>query len=107
MKIDVDNLNAAVPKIPPSIQANGWSYGVWYTGKRYHKQPMYGSYPGNFLARALALFPEAKSILHCPSGSLNGDTLGVTVDLIREALRCPKIQACASALPFPDDSFDL
>ena len=107
MKIDIEHLNATFPKIPPTMQAKGWTYGVWYTGKRYQKQIMYGTYPGNFLARALALFPEAKDILHCPSGTLNGDTPGITVDLMREYPRAPQVQACASSLPFRDNSFDL
>lgn len=68
---------------------------------------MHGTYPGNFLTRALCLFPSAIDILHCPSGTINGDFPGTTVDLIVDEVRSPKIQADASILPFADNSFDL
>ncbi|MFY9731965.1 MAG: methyltransferase domain-containing protein, partial [Candidatus Acidiferrales bacterium] len=55
---------------------------------------------------ALALFPGAKDILHCPSGTIEG-VPGVTVDKVRDAVRCPQIIADACALPFSGNSFDL
>lgn len=44
---------------------------------------------------------------HCPSGSLNGSTPGMTVDLVRDEARQPKIVASADCLPFDDGAFDL
>jgi SAM-dependent methyltransferase len=60
----------------------------------------------SFLKRALALFPDARDILHCPSGSIHG-VPGITVDKVRDGVRCPQVRADASALPFADSSFDL
>jgi SAM-dependent methyltransferase len=67
---------------------------------------LYGQYPATFLKRALALFPGATDILHCPSGTIHG-VPGITVDMIRDAVRCPQVVANACALPFQTDSFDL
>lgn len=69
------------------------------------KTHFYGQYPLTFLKRVLALFPGAKDILHCPSGTVTGP--GVTVDMIRDEQRKPQIIANAESLPFADNSFDL
>jgi SAM-dependent methyltransferase len=106
--ISVDNYNISFPRYPKLVEDKGWIYGVWYCGA-FYKSKLYGDYPSNFLKRALSLFPSVnpERILHCPSGSLNSDTPGVTVDLIRDAQRCPQIVASADNLPFEDNSFDL
>jgi SAM-dependent methyltransferase len=65
----------------------------------------YGQYPLTFMKRALALFPGALDILHCPSGTVTGP--GVTVDLIRDEQRQPQHLANAHALPFLDNTFDV
>jgi SAM-dependent methyltransferase len=57
------------------------------------------------LQRALALFPEAKNILHCPCGSVTGP--GITVDIKNEGHVKPQIIADAKNLPFKDGIFDL
>jgi SAM-dependent methyltransferase len=78
---------------------------MWYCGTRFKPRKLYGEYPGNFLTRALAVFPNAKDILHCPCGSVSGP--GITVDIKRESYVQPQIIADASALPFRDECFDL
>lgn len=103
--ISVENWNKTFTKYPMTIEDKGWIYGVWYCGTAWSKVRLHGQYPPGFLKRALALFPEAKDILHCPSGTLEGP--GMTVDLMRDEIRKPQVQASADKLPFPDASFDL
>lgn len=103
--LDVEHLNKQFPKYPITVFDKGWIYGVWYCPTAWMRTHFYGQYPLTFLKRVLALFPDAKDILHCPSGTLTGP--GVTVDLIRDAQRNPQYIASAEALPFEDDSFDI
>lgn len=103
--ISVDNLNRTYPKYPITVSDKGWVYGVWYCPTAWMKTHFYGQFPLTFLKRVLALFPWAKDILHCPSGTLTGP--GITVDLIRDEQRKPQILGDAAALPLPDNSFDL
>lgn len=106
--LDVNGYNTSFPKYPCLIYDKGWIHGTWYCGALY-KQKLYGDYPPTFLKRALSLFPgvNKERTLHCPSGSLNGQFGGVTVDLIRDEKRCPQVIASADKLPFEDNSFDL
>ena len=106
--ISAEAYNATFPKYPKLVEDKGWIYGIWYCGA-FYKSKLYGDYPPTFLKRAMSMFPETQPdrILHCPSGSLNGSTPGMTVDLIRDDKRCPKVLASADALPFADNSFDL
>lgn len=103
--ISVDNVNKTFPKFPMTVDDKGWVYGVWYCGTAWTKVRLHGQYPPGFLKRALALFPDAKDILHCPSGTIEGP--GITVDMIEDAVRKPQIKASADALPFVCNSFDL
>ena len=103
--IDVAHWNRTFSKYPMTIQDKGWVYGVWYCGTAWQRVRLHGQYPPSFLARALALFPTATRILHCPSGTVTGP--GMTVDVVRDAARCPHIVANAAHLPFPDAHFDL
>jgi SAM-dependent methyltransferase len=98
-------VNEAFPKYPVTVEDKGWTYGVWYCGTSWVKVGLHGQYPPTFLRRALALFPDAKDILHCPSGTVTGP--GVTVDLVRDKARKPQIVASADKLPFRSRSFDL
>lgn len=105
--INVDNWNKTFAKYPITIRDKGWVYGVWYCGTSFQKVKLYGQYPPGFLKRALALFPDVaeERILHCPSGTLTGP--GMTVDIHKNEIQVPKVQAQADALPFADNSFDL
>jgi len=105
MTIDVANVNRTFPKYPITVCDKGWTYGVWYCGTSWTKVRLHGQYPPTFLRRALALFPEAGRILHCPSGTVQGP--GVTADLKVCEVRRPQVQASAAALPFKDNAFDL
>lgn len=102
---DVNNLNATFPKYPVTVDDKGWIYGVWYCGTSWQRVALHGQYPPTFLKRALALWPDAADVLHCPSGTITGP--GVTVDMIVDDVRQPQIQASADAIPLPDRSFDL
>lgn len=103
--MNVANVNKAFPKYPITVEDKGWVYGVWYCGTSWTRVRLHGQYPPTFLKRALALFPEAEDILHCPSGTIEG--MGITVDLKTCDVRKPMIQADAARLPFNDNSFDL
>lgn len=105
MRPSVSAVNAAFPKYPPTMDEKGWIYGVWYCGTAWVPVKLHGQYPGNFLKRSLALFPAAKRILHCPSGTITGP--GMTVDKVRDAVRRPKVVADAAKLPFKANRFDL
>jgi hypothetical protein len=104
-KISVAALDAAFPQYPITIEDKGWILGVWYCGTSWQKSRLHGEYPPTFLDRALALFPEAKRIAHCPSGTVLGP--GLTIDLVRDDVRCPQIIANAAELPLPSGSADL
>lgn len=81
-------------------------FDAWRCERPFFQVPkFYGTYPQGFLAKALSEFPNAKDILHCPSGSVAGP--GITVDAVRDQYRCPQIVASADAIPLPDNSFDL
>lgn len=116
MKLDIDNLNKTFKKYPiafsdengDSIADKGWSYGVWYCGTSFTKVKLYGQYPPTFLKRALALFPEAKNILHAPSGSLIDLPDGhITLDIYDDNVRKPMFRGDCGDMPFSDSHFDL
>jgi SAM-dependent methyltransferase len=102
---DAAAVNRAFPRYPVTVFDKGWTYGVWYCGTGWAKVDLHGQYPPSFLSRALALFPDAVDILHCPSGTVTGP--GVTVDAVADEVRHPQIVASADAIPLPDESFDL
>lgn len=104
--MNVDALNAAFPKYPMTVSDKGWVYGVWYCSTAWKKAQLHGEYPATFLKRAIALFPDAKDILHAPSGALK-DVPGTTMDLIRDDARQPMVKGCVSNMPFESESFDL
>lgn len=103
--ISIGSYNETFPRYPRMIRDAGWIHGTWYCGTAWRRVRLHGQYPPGFLERALSLFPDAKNILHCPSGTVEGP--GMTVDLVKDEVRRPKVQASADRFPFPDDSFDL
>ena len=103
--MNVASVNSTFPKYPMTVEDKGWVYGVWYCGTSWNRVRLHGQYPPTFLKRALALFPNAADILHCPCGTVTGP--GVTVDLMQDAVRNPQIVASADNLPFDNESFDL
>lgn len=105
IQISVAAWNAAFPRYPRVVEDKGCIYGVWYCGTSWHKSRLHGEYPPTFLKRALALFPGAKQILHCPSGTVMGP--GITVDRIKDKVRCPQIVADAAALPIQSGTIEL
>ncbi len=105
--ISVENWNRTFDKYPVTVEDKGWIYGVWYCGTAWTPVKLHGQYPPGFLKRALALFPtvDENRILHIPSGTLTGP--GVTVDAMRDEVRCPQAQAQCDKLPFDDNRFSL
>jgi hypothetical protein len=104
-RISASACNEAFPRYPATVEDKGWIYGVWYCGTSWHKAHLHGQYPPTFLARALALFPYANQIVHCPSGAVAGP--GLTIDLIRDHARSPQIIADAASLPLASATIDL
>lgn len=104
--IDVAHWNATLGKrYPVTVSDKGWVYGVWYCGTSWNRVRLHGQYPPGFLKRAMALFPDAQQVLHCPSGTIEG--LGVTVDMVADEVRKPQLIADASHLPLKAEVFDL
>jgi hypothetical protein len=97
------------PDYPPLIEHSLGIFGWWSCRPvANHGNGLHGMYPHSFLPRALSLFPGAKDILHCPSGSLRELPRGhVTVDLVSDKMRHPMVIGNAAELPFNDSSFDL
>jgi len=100
-----ESVNAAFPNVPPTVYSHKWLYGVWYCGKRWTKNVLWGQYPNRFHERSLALWPDIPplEILHACAGTLTGP--GVTLDISRQFQ--PQVQADVQHLPFKDDSFSL
>lgn len=71
-----DNYASTFPKWPAPRVVSGcngreWLEGFWIFGNDYRsKSGYYGSYPPNYLARIMALFPDATRGLHLFSGSI-------------------------------------
>lgn len=114
--MDIKNLNKTFKNYPvsftdengDSIEDKGWCYGVWFCGTSFTKVKLYGQYPPTFLNRALALFPEAKDVLHAPSGSLvDMPENHVTLDIYEDDVRKPMFKGDCGSMPFSDSSFDL
>jgi ParB-like nuclease domain len=103
--ISVAAWNAAFPEYPITVEDKGWIYGVWYCGTAWQETRLHGEYPPTFLDRALGLFPDAKKIVHCPSGTVLGP--GLTIDLSQDDVRYPQIVANAAKLPLASGSADL
>lgn len=105
--VSVENWNKTFKKYPITVEDKGWIYGVWYCGTAWAKVRLHGQYPPGFLKRALALFPDVPEdkIIHVPCGTLTGP--GMTVDMIRDEVRQPQVQASADSLPFADNSYRL
>jgi hypothetical protein len=64
-----------------------WVFGVWFLGQNF-KVPSgyYGGYPGNFLKRIAALFPDRQRVLHLFAGKVDirvlpGDTADISAEL--------------------------
>lgn len=109
--MDVKNLNTKLSKYPITVQDKGWVYGVWYCGTSFTPSEMYGQHPPTYLKRLFALFPDAKTWLHAPSGVLpHGEIDGRihhTVDLVSRKEGCPEFIADVTKLPFQDNYFDV
>ena len=66
----IEGYTNAFPKFPSPILENGRISGMWIMGNNYTTSGYYGAYPHGYLARVMSMFPDAKRVLHVPSGSL-------------------------------------
>jgi hypothetical protein len=60
-----------------------WLYGVWLQNDYAVRSGYYGGYPGDYLKRICALFPDKRRVLHVFSGKVDlavlpGDTLDLS-----------------------------
>jgi hypothetical protein len=66
---------------------DGWIYGVWKMGNSWgSKAGYYGGYPGDYLKRIRALFPDKQRVLHLFAGKVDlsimpGDTVDIQPEL--------------------------
>ena len=59
------------PDWPAPRLAGRWLEGVWIMGNDYkNKSKLYGAYPPNYVRRVMAMFPDAKKVLHLFAGSI-------------------------------------
>jgi hypothetical protein len=74
-----ESYNRAFPRAPIHLVGNRLE-GVWIMGNNYSGSGYYGSYPGNYIKRIRALFPDMDKLatLHLFSGSIEGQE---TVDI--------------------------
>jgi hypothetical protein len=84
------------------IDNERWISGIWVLGNDYRGSGYYGAYPPNFIRRVMALFPDAKNVLHLFSGSLppgpytRFDIKGPNADVIGDAHELSKHFGAAS-----------
>lgn len=75
----IEAYQQAFPKFQPLYLANERRIeGLWIMGNDYSTSGYHGAYPHGYLKRVSSMFPDAKDILHAPSGSLPpGDYLRI------------------------------
>jgi hypothetical protein len=79
----IDNYRRVI-KRPAYIAIEGdWVFGAWSCGQAWQSaNGYYGQYPGDYLKRMRALFPEKQRVLHLFSGMVDRSIIpGDTVDL--------------------------
>lgn len=65
----IDLYRAAFPDFAPLYLMNGRIEGLWIMGNDYRvKSGYYGGYPAGYIPRVMAMFPDARSVLHLFSG---------------------------------------
>ena len=103
-----DAYHLTFPKYPTMWADKDWLMGVWVLGNMYKRaNGYYGAFPGNFLKRTLALFPDRTQTLHLFSGTLPAQPGEVTIDSQVTDLVRPSVVADAKKLPFPEGRFDF
>lgn len=79
----IDLYRQAFPDFAPLYLMNGRIEGLWIMGQNYTvKTGYYGGYPHGYLKRVMAMFPDAKRVLHLFSGCVEkADPEHVTFDM--------------------------
>lgn len=83
MQDRIDLYRKAFPGFAPLYLMNGRIEGLWIMGQNYTvKTGYYGGYPHGYLKRVMAMFPDAKRVLHLFSGCVEkADPEHVTFDM--------------------------
>ena len=95
------------------VGKNGFLSGVWILGNNYKGSGFYGAYPPQYIERVMALFPNAKKVMHLFSGSLpSGDYIRVDIASygnLNDMHRGPDVVSDAHYLArcFKKQKFDL
>lgn len=96
--------NAEFHRYPDSqlqVGQKGFLSGVWMLGNNYKGSGFYGAYPPQYVKRVMALFPDAKKVMHLFSGSMvPGDYVRVDTgtNKRRDGTRYPDMVADAHNL---------
>ena len=85
----IDNYRRVFQREPYLTYVDGerpWLYGVWRQASFAVKSGYYGGYPGDYLKRIKASFPDRQHVLHVFSGMVDtammpGDTLDIRPEL--------------------------
>jgi hypothetical protein len=84
-----------------------WLYGVWLQNDYRVRSGYYGGYPGDYLKRIAALFPDRRRTLHLFSGKVNVEQLsGDTCD-INPALQPTFVDNAETLERVPLEQYDL
>jgi hypothetical protein len=87
---------------------DGWVFGTWFLGQSWRvPSGYYGGFPGDYLRRIAALFPDKQRVLHLFAGkvdqaALPGDTLDCREEL--QPTYCVNAETCAGV---PLEQYDL
>ncbi len=84
LKYRAELYNSAFPQYAKYawLQASdSWLWGIWSIGNNYKGSGYHGSYPPSYLKRVMSMFPDAESILHLFSGSLDENIRGERLDI--------------------------
>lgn len=104
------NYSRVFPEYPKLIVDKGWLYGFWMIGREWKKEPspIYGGYPGNYLARVRSLFPDADPArtLHVFKGATVVEPPERSVDIIPKWNPTHLCDA-EKELPFENGEFTL
>ena len=100
--------SAAFPDFPGLYSDKGWLMGQWNMGNNYQGSGYHGAYPPAYVKRVLAMYPDARRILHAFSGSLPpGRYVRIDRRTDHGAGVVPDVRGDVERLPLQTGVFDL